>query len=135
MKARPKNPWHDYTIWQIAQLLGSYRTLVDVEMNPGQKHGSDIVASRRDLEDVHVNIEVQMHPSGKEFPQIVKNWWDRHQAAKATFIVCPAALRSTMMNRVLKVEPRFSEERSIFFFGDDQIEQLCATVFSILSRI
>ena len=82
MKARPKNPWHDYTIWQIAQLLGSYRTLVDVEMNPGQKHGSDIVASRRDLEDVHVNIEVQMHPSGKEFPQIVKNWWDRHQAAK-----------------------------------------------------
>lgn len=104
-------------------------------MNPGQKHGSDIVVRRRDLEGVQVNIEVQMHPSGKEFPGTVKNWWDRHQATKATCIVCPAALRSTMMRRIFKVEPRFSEGGSIFFFGDDQIEQLCATVFSILSQI
>jgi len=103
-------------------------------MNPSQKHGSDIVAKRRDLNDAKVNIEVQMHPSGKEFPQIVKNWCDRHQATKATCIVCPAASRSTMMSRVLRIEPRFSEERSIFFFGDDQIEQLCATVFFILSK-
>ena len=130
MEVSSKNPWHDFTIWQITQLLTSYCTLFNIESSPGQKPGSDIIVKRKDNNNV-VNVEVQMHPSGKEFEATVKKWWNRHQRAKSTCIVCPTALRSTMMNRVFKIEPRFIKE-SIFFFGDDQIEQLCATIFSIL---
>ena len=36
-----------------------------------------------------------------------------------------------MRNRVLQ-EPAFRETSNVYFFGDDQIEQLCSTVFTLM---
>jgi len=80
-----------------------------------------------------INVEVQMHPSGKGFLQAMDRWGERHTKALATFIVCPMALLPTLARRI-ESHRLLGDAKSIYLFGDalEQLTLLCACAFNLV---
>lgn len=125
--------WHDGTIDAIERMLRCFRGSLSVEVNKGHAHGSDIIVTGMRQPVTKVHVEVQMHPSGKDFKGTMDRWARRHTDAIATFIVCPTALMSTMVKR-LESHQSLSTATRLFVFGDNDsyITLLCASIFSLL---
>lgn len=121
-------PWHERIISDVIRLLSSYRNILRIETSPGRKRGPDIRVSRIDKPDSVVLIEVEQWASGAPFSKTVKRWAERHTNALATCIIAPVATLERLIKMVKQKNPAFSQDPHVFFFGDDQIEQLCVTV-------
>jgi hypothetical protein len=127
--------WHDNTIDTIDGMLRCFRGSLSVQVNKGHAHGADIIVSTTQAPVRKVHIEVQMHPSGKDFKGTMDRWARRHTEAIATFIVCPTALMSTMVKR-LEAHQLLLAAAQVFVFGDSNshLTLLCSSIFSLLIR-
>lgn len=127
--------WHDSTIDSIDRMLKCFRGALSVEVNKGHAHGSDIIVSTTSAPVKRVHIEVQMHPSGKDFKGTMDRWARRHAEAEATFVVCPTALMSTMVKRLASHQSLAGATR-FFVFGDSDsyLTLVCSSVFSLLTQ-
>lgn len=125
--------WHDNTIDTIDAMLRCFRGSLSVQVNKGHAHGSDIIVSTTRAPVRKAHIEVQMHPSGKDFKGTMDRWARRHTEANATFIVCPTALTSTMVRR-LEAHQSLLAAAQVFVFGDSDsyLTLLCSSIFSLL---
>lgn len=127
--------WHDSTIDAIDRMLRCFRGSLSVEVNKGHAHGSDIIVSTTHAPVNRVHVEVQMHPSGKDFRGTMDRWARRHSEATATFVVCPTALMFTMVKRLESHQSLGAAER-FFVFGDNDsyLTLLCSGIFSLLTQ-
>lgn len=125
--------WHDNTIDTIDRMLKCFRGFLSVAVNKGHAHGSDIIVSTAREPVTKVHVEVQMHPSGKDFRGTMNRWAHRHSQGAATFVVCPTALMSTMVRR-LESHELLGGARHLFVFGDNDsyLTLLCSSIFSLL---
>jgi hypothetical protein len=127
--------WHDNTIDAIDGMLRCFRGELSVEVNKGHTHGSDIIISTSSSPGMRIHVEVQMHPSGKDFKGTMDRWAQRHTGAMATFVVCPTALMSTMVKRIESHQSLGAAAR-VFVFGDNTayLTLLCSSIFSLLTQ-
>jgi hypothetical protein len=131
--SRPDRNWHDDTIREIARLVGSYPNLLSLSRSAGSRRGADIVVRRACAGAGRwVNIEIQAQP-WRPLPEAAA-WAERHfqPGAVATIIVCPEAHLERALESIRAEQPRLGESESLFLFHDKQLEQLAATVFSLL---
>lgn len=125
--------WHDGIIDALDSMLRGFGKELTVECNRGKSPGADMVVHTRRTPAQIINVEVQMHPSGKGFTQSMDRWAQRHTRADATFIVCPMALLPTLARRV-ESHRVLGRADGIYIFGDtpEHLTLLCACVFTFL---